>query len=136
MEGFNIRFKFNNKTLLGCTQDDLAIAAVTKESITKADQGKTNEKVVRHDVTFSMSAIYSLNADSSTTELDRDDLIAMALQEGDSAKFPFEYGPAGGDIYQGTAIITNYTESSAASADEDATISLNCKAIGGVTKKS
>lgn len=136
MQGFNISAKLGNKTILGRTQDDLNISAVTKESITKDDAGVTQKVVTRHDITLSMSAIYSLNADSSTTQLDRDDVIAMALLTGSSAVVAIEYGPAGGDIYTGSAIITGYSESSNASADEDATISLDLEVIGTLTKKN
>ena len=137
MQGFNIRTKIGTKTLLGYTQDDFKVSAVTKESITKDDAGITNKVVTRHDITISMSAIYMLDsATSSTTKLDRDDVIALALLTGDEAKVAIEYGPTGGDIYQGNAIITGYSESSGASADDDATISLDLEVIGNLTKKS
>ena len=39
MEGYNIALKVNGKTLAGRTQDDLNIAAKTKDSLTKDDKG-------------------------------------------------------------------------------------------------
>lgn len=136
MEGFNIRAKIGTKTILGVTQDDLNISAVTKESLTKDDAGVTKKVVARHDITMSMSAIFSLNPDGTTTSLDRDDVIELALKTGSAAQFGIEYGPASGDIYTGQAIITGYSESSSASAEEDATISLDLEVIGGLTKKT
>jgi len=135
MQGFNIRTKIGTKTLLGCTQDDFKVSAVTKESITKDDAGVTQKVVTRHDVTLSMSAIYSLSSSGAATKLDRDDVIALALQTGSDAVVAIEYGPSDGDIYQGNAIITGYSESSSSSADDDATISLDLEVVGALTKK-
>lgn len=135
MLGYNISLKIGTKTLLGRTQDDLNIAAVIKESLTKDDQGTTKREVVAHDVTFSVSAICSLNG-TSTTQLDRDDVIALALATGNSAPVTVAYELEGGDAYTCTAIITGYTESSNASGTEDATISLNLQNSGAFTKVS
>lgn len=137
MQGFNIRTKIGGKTLLGVTQDDFKVSAVTKESITKDDAGVTQKTITRHDITLSMSSIYMLDAAAGTTsKLDRDDVLELALKTGDDAKLQIEYGPSTGDVYTGNAIITGYSESSGASADDDATISLDLEVIGGLTKKS
>ena len=50
--GYNIAFKIGGSTLAGRTQDDLTIAARTKESITKDDQGATQSSINGHDITF------------------------------------------------------------------------------------
>ena len=119
VEGYNISLQINNKTSLGRTQDDLSISAVVKESITKDDAGVMQRSVVRHDVTFSVSALLSLNATGGTTQLDRDDVIALALTTGSSAVVPVKYLCTGGTTYGGNAIITGYSESSGADPDSD-----------------
>lgn len=130
VEGYNISLQINNKTILGRTQDDLSISAVVKESITKDDEGETQSSVVRHDVTFSVSALLSLNGTGATTQLDRDDVIALALAKGSSAIVPVKYLCASGATYGGNAIITNYSESSSADPDSDTTLSLDLKITG------
>ena len=129
VEGYNISLQINNKTILGRTQDDLQISAVTKDSITKDDEGVMQRKVVRHDVTFRVSALLSLNG-STSVQLDRDDVIALALAVGDNAIIPVKYLCEGGDTYGGNAIITGYSESSSADPDSDTTIGLDL-AISG-----
>ena len=61
LEGYNIAFKLSvgntEKTIAGRTQDDLTIAARTKESLTKDDQGNARVSVTGHDVTFRASNI-------------------------------------------------------------------------------
>lgn len=133
IEGYNISLKIGTKTLLGRTQDDLTIAAVVKESITKDDAGVTRRKVVRHDVSFRVSALLSLNGTGQTTQLDRDDVIALALATGDNAPVAVQYLCEGGDTYGGSAIITGYTESSSAAADSDTTIGLDLSIDGAFT---
>ena len=130
VEGYNISLKIGTKTLLGRTQDDLTIAAVVKESITKDDAGVMQRSVVRHDVSFKVSALLSLNAANQTTQLDRDDVIAMALTTGSSAVVAVQYLCTGGDTYGGNAIITGYSESSSADPDSDSTISLDLQITG------
>lgn len=130
VEGFNISLQLNGKTILGRTQDDLSIAAVTKTSITKDNQGVQQEKVVRHDVTFKASALLSINGSGETAQLDRDDVIALALAKGSSAVIPLTYLCSGGTTYGGNAIIMNYSESSSAEADADTTLSLDLKITG------
>lgn len=130
VEGYNIALKINGKTVLGRTQEDLTIAAVVKESITKDDLGVTQRSVVRHDVSFRVAALLSLNATGQTTKLDRDDVIALALATGSSAIIPVQYLCEGGDTYGGNAIITGYSESSSAAADADTTMSLDLQITG------
>ena len=133
VEGYNISLQINNKTILGRTQDDLSISAVVKQSITKDDEGVMQRSVVRHDVTFSVSALLSLNGED-TTQLDRDDVIALALATGSSAIIPVKYLCAGGDTYGGNAIITGYSESSGADPDADTTLSLDLQITGDFNK--
>lgn len=133
VEGYNIALNINSKTVLGRTQEDLTIAAVVKESITKDDNGVTQRSVVRHDVTFRVAALLSLNGTTST-KLDRDDVIALALATGSNAIIPVQYLCEGGDTYGGNAIITGYSESSSADADADTTLSLDLQITGAFSK--
>ena len=134
--GYNIKLTIGGKTLAGRTQDSLNISAITKESITKDDNGKKQIAVVGHDVTFSVSALMEIISAGEATKLDRDDIIALALKTGDEAVVAIEYALEGGDTYQGNAVITGYTEDSSASADSDTTVSLNLQVTGDFTKKN
>lgn len=131
VEGYNIAITLGGtgKTVLGRTQEDLNIAAVTKTSITKDDAGVQQEKVVRHDVTLKVTALLSLNG-TSGTKLDRDDVIALALATDSGAVVALQYLCTGGATYGGNAIITGYSESSSADVDADTTLSLDLKIIG------
>lgn len=135
VEGYNIALNINSKTVLGRTQEDLTIAAVVKESITKDDNGVTQRSVVRHDVTFRVAALLSLDG-TGNTKLDRDDVIALALATGPTAVVPVQYLCQGGDTYGGNAIITGYSESSSADADADTTLSLDLQITGAFSKVS
>ena len=134
--GYNIKLTIGGKTLAGRTQDSLNISAITKESITKDDNGKKQIAVVGHDVTFSVSALMEIISAGEVTKLDRDDVIALSLKTGDEAVVAIEYALEGGDTYQGNAVITGYTEDSSASADSDTTVSLNLQVTGDFTKKN
>lgn len=134
--GYNIKLTIGGKTLAGRTQDSLNISAITKESITKDDNGKKQIAVVGHDVTFSVSALMEIISSVEATKLDRDDVIALSLKTGDEAVVAIEYALEGGDTYQGNAVITGYTEDSSASADSDTTVSLNLQVTGDFTKKN
>lgn len=136
VEGYNIALNINGKTVLGRTQEDLTISAVVKESITKDDNGVTQRSVVRHDVTFRVAALLSMNATGETTKLGRDDVIALALATGSTAVVPVQYLCQGGDTYGGNAIITGYSESSSADADADTTLSLDLQITGAFSKVS
>lgn len=134
--GYNIKLTIGGKTLAGRTQDSLNISAITKESITKDDNGKKQIAVVGHDVTFSVSALMEIISAGEATKLDRDDVIALSLKTGNEAVVAIEYALEGGDTYQGNAVITGYTEDSSASADSDTTVSLNLQVTGDFTKKN
>ena len=136
MQGFNVRLKVNSKAIVAVTQDELNIDAQTKESYTKDDAGVKRTKVTGHDITFTVSALYEEAGSGSITALDRDDIIALALKEGDNASVPFEYGPSSGVIYTGQAIITGYKETTPADPTQDSTISLTLKVDGAMTLKS
>ena len=136
MQGFNVRLKVNSKAIVAVTQDELNIDAQTKESYTKDDAGVKRTKVTGHDITFTVSALYEEAGSGSLAALDRDDIIALALKEGDNASVPFEYGPSSGAIYEGKAIITGYKETTPADPTQDSTISLTLKADGAMTPKS
>lgn len=136
MQGFNVRLKVNSKAIVAVTQDELNIDAQTKESYTKDDAGVKRTKVTGHDITFTVSALYEDAGSGTPTALDRDDIIALALKEGDNASVPFEYGPSSGVIYTGKAIITGYKETTPADPTQDSTISLTLKVDGAMTLKS
>ena len=136
MQGFNVRLKVNSKAIVAVTQDELSIDAQTKESYTKDDAGVKRTKVTGHDITFTVSALYEEAGSGGLTALDRDDIIALALKEGDNASVPFEYGPSSGAIYTGKAIITGYKETTPADPTQDSTISLTLKVDGAMTLKS
>lgn len=136
MQGFNVRLKVNSKAIVAVTQDELNIDAQTKESYTKDDAGVKRTKVTGHDITFTVSALYEEAGSDALTALDRDDIIALALKEGDNASVPFEYGPSSGTVYTGKAIITGYKETTPADPTQDSTISLTLKVDGAMTPKS
>ena len=136
MQGFNVRLKVNSKAIVAVTQDELSIDAQTKESYTKDDAGVKRTKVTGHDITFTVSALYEEAGSGGITALDRDDIIALALKEGDNASVPFEYGPSSGAIYTGKAIITGYKETTPADPTQDSTLSLTLKVDGAMTPKS
>ena len=133
VEGYNVALSIGSKTVLGRTQEDLSISAVTKTSITKDDAGVQQEKVVRHDITFRVAALMSLDSETTHTKLDRDDVIALALATGSSAVVSVSYACTSGTTYTGDAIITGYSESTSADVDSDSTISLDLKVIGTLT---
>ena len=123
--GYNISISLNGKTVVGRTQEDLSISANVKESITKDDQGVKQSAVTGHEITLKISALASLDSAGSATKLDRDAVLELALKKGDDAIIPLKYLASGGDTYSGNAIITGYSESSAADPDTDTTLSLD-----------
>lgn len=131
MEGYNIALKVNGKTLAGRTQDDLNIAAKTKDSLTKDDKGNANETVTGHDVTLKAAGLMD-NTAGGATKLTRDEVIALSLLTGDDAKVAVKYGADGGKIYGGNAIITGYSEST--NAQGEATYGLDLKISGAFTE--
>lgn len=130
LEGYNIAFKIGNKTIAGRTQDDLTIAARTKESLTKDDQGAAQTAVTGHDITFRASGLVELGSDTTSKSF-RNTMIANALKTGSQAVLAFKYMPTGGQAYGGNCIITNYTESS--NSSEDATYTIDFKVTGNMT---
>lgn len=133
MEGYNVALKVGAKTLVGRTQDDLTISALTKESITKDEKGNKISVITGHDVSFKCAGVMEVDAEGKTETLLRDDIIEMSLKTGKDAIIDVTYGPEGGAVYGGSAVITGYSEST--SAEGDATYSLDIKISGAFTKK-
>jgi len=129
IEGYNIAFKINNKTVVGRTQDDLTIAARLVESLTKDDAGETQVSVSGHDVTFSASGLIGV---TGSGQLTRDDMIAQSLKKNAAAIVPITYAATGGDVYTGSAIMTQYRESS--NASDIATWNADFRVSGSLTK--
>ena len=127
--GYNIAFKIGGSTLAGRTQDDLTIAARTKESITKDDQGATQSSINGHDITFRATGL--IDVTGGTNMLDRDDILEDVLKTGSSAIVAFTYTTVGGKVLSGNCVITNYSESS--NAEDDATYTVDFKTTGPVT---
>ncbi len=130
--GYNIAFKIGSgssaKTLAGRTQDDLTIAARTKESLTKDDSGNAQVAVTGHDITFRATGLVDT---ASSTAIDRDTLLADALLTGSSAVLAFTYTAPSGTSISGNCVITNYTESS--NSSDDATYTVDFRVTGSVT---
>lgn len=134
MEGYNVALKVGTKTLVGRTQDDLTISALTKESITKDEKGNKISVITGHDVSFRCAGVMEVTGDGQATKIMRDEILEMALKTGDDAEIEVTYGPEGGSIYGGKAVVTGYSEST--SAEGDATYSLDLKISGAFTKQS
>ena len=130
LDGYNIAFKIGGKTFAGRTQDDLTIAARTKESLTKDDAGATQVAVTGHDITFRATGIVELGSDTAA-KMFRNTMIATALLTGNSAVLAFKYIPTGGQAYGGNCIITNYSESS--NSSDDATYTVDFRVTGNMT---
>jgi len=122
-EGYNIRIKVESKFLIGVTSDEVSISPVTKESIVKENNGVKQESIVGHTTTISISGLIDMTG-GSTTVLDNDDILALACLTGDSAVVDINYVRGSGAAYEGTGIITGYTESNPADPEEDPTYSL------------
>ena len=129
LAGYNIAFKLkvgnNYLTLAGRTQDDLTIAARTKESLTKDDAGATQVAVSGHDITFRATGLVDLTSETAIT---RDTLLGYALQTASSAVFDFQYATNGNDLLSGQCVITNMSESS--NASDDATYTVDFRVVG------
>ena len=131
MTGYNILFEIDGKTVAGETDSNLSIAPTVKESLFKADKGNKRREVSGHDITFAINGSMYINDDVTTSDLDSDDIIDMAMKKGTGAVFPFVYRRDTGKSYQGKFIITGYTETP--NADGTATFSLNCSVSGAMT---
>ena len=130
LAGYNIAFRLmvgtSLLTIAGRTQDDLTIAARTKERLTKDDQGNAQVAVSGQDVTFRATGLVDM---SSSTAITRNTLIGYALQTGNSAVFEFQYATdGGGDLLSGNCVITNLSESS--NASDDATLTVDFRVVG------
>lgn len=132
MEGYNIAFKIGSKTLAGRTQDDLTVAARTKESLTKDDAGATQVSVTGHDITFRASGL--VVAADGTGNIGRNTILADALLTGSNAVLTFSYLGTDLTTYGGSCIITNYTESS--NASDEATWTADFRVSGSMTASS
>ena len=127
--GYNIAFKIGGSTFAGRTQDDLTIAARTKESITKDDQGSAQTSINGHDISFRATGLVDVTG--GTNILDRDDIVEDVLKTGSSAVLAFTYTTTGGKVLSGNCVITNYSESS--NAEDDATYTIDLRTTGAVT---
>ena len=86
-----------------------------------------------HDITCRVAGIMDLNG-TGGTDNDIDDIIEMALAKGDSAIVTFVYTRSTGQAYTGSAIITNYSESTP--ADGDGTYTIDFAVSGEMTAVS
>ncbi len=133
VNGYNISLKIGGKTIVGRTQDDLTIAATVKESLDKDDAGVKRFSVTGHEVTFKVSAMMSVDAvGSGVQKVNRNFLIEQSLKKNAAAVVTVIYACANGDSYTGSAIMTNYSESS--NATDEATLSADFKVTGTFTK--
>lgn len=122
-EGYNIRIQVNGKYLIGVTSDEMSVSPVSKESIVKENAGVRQEAIVGHSTTFSISGLIDMTGGSASV-LDNDDLLGLACLTGDDAKVDITYVRGEGTTYEGTGIITGYTETNPADPEEDPTYSL------------
>ena len=129
LAGYNIAFKLkvgsSYLTLAGRTQDDLTIAARTKERLTKDDQGDAQVAVSGQDVTFRATGLVDMSSSSAIT---RNTLIEYSLRTGGTAVFDFFYATGNGDVLSGKCVITNLSESS--NASDDATLTVDFRVVG------
>ena len=132
--GYNIALKLGTKTCLGRTQEDLTVTPTVKESITKDDNGSKQFSVVGQEVTFKVSGLVVFDsATTGTTTLDGDDLMEQSLKKGSAAEISaVYYRGTNGDSYQGTVIMTGYSESS--NSEDEATYTADFKVTGDFTK--
>ena len=137
VSGYNMMFKINSKTVLGVTQNELQVAAQTKDSITKDDGGVKNSEVTGHEITFNATGLVEVSSTGDTNKLDADDLLEQSLKTGESAIIPFVYDRGDGlDNYNGNCIMTNYSETTPADPDSDTTFSAAFRVSGSMSKVS
>lgn len=134
MEGYNFGIKIGTKFVLARTDESVQVEARIKESITKDDEGVTKRAVTGHDVTFNISHFLRLNGDGTSTKLDRDDVMDMALAEGASAEYDIVYEATGGNKYGCKGIISSYSENHGADADTEPTGSITIQSSGAFAK--
>ena len=128
--GYNFIFTWGGKKIAGVTDDQLQITPNVKESITKDDEGATQSEIIGQGVEITVNGLCYKNAQNETTKLDEDDLIALNLKKGDSAKINFVYTRGSGRVYTGQAIPNGYSESS--NSEDYANFSQNFKVIGNM----
>lgn len=126
--GYNFVFTWNNKKIAGVTDDQLQITPNVKESLTKDDQGATQSEIIGQDVEITVNGLICLNAANENDKLDADDLIALNLAKGDSAKIPFVYTRNTGNAYTGYVIPNGYSESTG--SEDYGNFSQNFKVVG------
>lgn len=131
--GYNFLFSYNGKRIAGVTQDDLDIQPLTKESLTKDDQGATQFEVVGHTIDISVAGLIDIDA-SDSTKLHADDLIALGLSKGSSAKVPCVYTRGSGQTYYGTAVCNGYSEST--NAEDFGNFSIKFRISGTLSTSS
>ena len=127
--GYNICLKYQNKTFVGVTQDDLSISANFKDSVTKDDGGVKQSVVTSHTTTFKVAGIVQMTG-SGTTKLYNDAIMALALS---TSPISIQYVRADGTAKSGSAIVTGYSESSPADPDNDTTYSLDLELVGDLS---
>jgi hypothetical protein len=132
--GYNIALQLGSKTCLGRTQEDLSVTPTVKESITKDNQGTKQYAVTGQEVTFKVSGLITFDsATGTTTTLDGDDLMDQSLKTGSAAEISaVYYRGTNGASYQGTVIMTGYSESS--NSEDEATYTADFKVTGSFTK--
>lgn len=130
VQGYNVALRLNGKTCVGRTQDDLNITPTLKDSLTKDDHGNKQSSVVGHEVTFRVSGLMEFDG-TATSKLDSDALIAQSLKKGSEANIPITYERGSGQAYQGTAVMTSYSEST--NAEDEGTYTLDLKITGDFT---
>jgi hypothetical protein len=131
--GYNIAFKYyaNEQfqfAIAGSVQDDMTIAARTKDRVTKDDAGVSQFAVTGQDVTFKVSGLCIIYGDNESGPPGRDWWLGQILA---GTEFPFVYLMDGGATVSGTAVMTNYTESS--NATDDATFTADFRVTGTAT---
>lgn len=131
MEGYNFRFNIGGHNFVGVTNDNMTITPTMKESITKDDQGSKKRSVTGQDITFKVSGIMGLNG-TNGTDNDSDDILEQALKTGSAAEVSFVYTRGSGDSYQGTAVMSGYSEDTP--AEGDATYTADFTVSGQMTK--
>lgn len=128
IDGYNVAFKVGTKDFIAVTNHNFDLTMKEKTSITKDDQGTEKTRITGHSVAFSVEGISETDG-TSTTKLDRDAIIALAL-----AKSPitYVYSAGGAKSYTGTAVITSYSEKSG--ADDELTYTLNIKGTSDLSE--
>ena len=129
--GYNLILLIDGKKIFSKTDDNFSITPTVVESITKDDVGNTNSMITGNSITFSASGMVTKKETGENTYFDNDDVLEMALRKGDDAVIEFVYQRSDLKAYQGSAIITGYTEDS--NSTDIATYSLSLQVVGELT---